>query len=115
MVRFSLTYQDDLRGYGLPAARRLVELRPDQALSQDLLGAVELGLNDLRSAERFLQQALLLDPNYPSVHLHLGQMYLQLEQNGLAVLHLKAASDLGGDGEVGRAARRILERYFGGE
>lgn len=114
VVRFSLTYQDDLRGYGLPAARRLVELRPDQTVGLDLLGAVELGLGDLRSAERFLQQVLEIDPDYSSAHLHLGQVYLQLQQNELAILHLNKASELDGAGEVGKLARRILERYFGG-
>jgi tetratricopeptide (TPR) repeat protein len=114
MVRFSLTYQDDLRGFGLPAARRLVELRPDQASSLDLLGAVDLGLEDLRSAERFLQQALVIDPNYASAHLHIGQVYMQLKQNDLARDHLKKATELDGAGEVGKLARRILERYFGG-
>jgi tetratricopeptide (TPR) repeat protein len=113
-VRFSLTYQDDLRGYGLPAARRLVELRPNAAASLDLLGAVELGMGDLRGAERILQQALQINGDYAAAHLHLGQVYMQLQQNEAAQHHLELAVQLDGSGEVGGAARRILQRYFGG-
>jgi len=114
MARFSLVYGDDLRGYGLPAARRLVELRPNQAASLDVLGAMILELGDPRGAERILQQALLLDGRNPAAHLHLGQVYLQLRQNQSALVHLKRALELDGQGAVGQMAARLLDRYFRG-
>ena len=83
MAQYCLIHQIQLRAVGLPAARQAAVLAPNDPASLDLLGQVLIGLEDLTSAERFLQQALDKDLDFPAAHLHLGQLYLNAEQDGL--------------------------------
>ncbi len=112
-AKFSLTYGVDLRTLGLPAARHLIWLRPKQAVGYDLAGAILMGLGDLRSAERFLQQALLLQSDDALAHYYLGQICLQLSQMDKARDHLRKAIESDRGGSTGQAAQRLLERYLG--
>ena len=112
-ARFSLLYHVDMRGFGLPAARRWVELEPASSQSRDVLASILFQLSDLRGAERILQQVIESDNGFSPAHLHLGQVYIELNQPDLAILQLKTASDLDGDGPDGGLARRLLERFFG--
>jgi Flp pilus assembly protein TadD len=57
-------------------------------------------------AERMLQRALELDPQNPSVHLHLGMLYLQTHNRATAYDHLIHARDLGNSD-----AEAILKQY----
>lgn len=111
-ARFSLTYQVDLSGYGLSAAREAYRLAPEDAEVLDTMGAVFLGLDDLTTAERFLQQALAKDSELASVHLHLGQMYLIQAESEKARDSLLRAAALDEGGGTGLLAQRLLERHF---
>ena len=111
-ARFSLTYQVDLSGYGLSAARQAYRLAPEDAEVLDTMGAVFLGLDDLTTAERFLQQALTKDSELASVHLHLGQMYLIQAESENAHESLLRAAALDAGGGTGLLAQRLLELHF---
>jgi tetratricopeptide (TPR) repeat protein len=115
LAQYCLTNMLELRATGLPAARQAALLAPHDPASQDLLGQVMLGLDDQVSSERFLQQAIDMDLDYPAAHLHLGQLYLRQERLDLAQYQLAlAARQNGGDAETSLLARRLLIRYFGG-
>lgn len=112
-ANFSYTYAYDLRVLGLPAARHLILLAPQQPSGYTLAGAILLSLGDIHGAERFLQQALLVEPDYAPAHFHLGQVYLQRSRMGPARDHLRLAEALDKYGGTAQAARRLLEKYFG--
>jgi tetratricopeptide (TPR) repeat protein len=110
---FSLAYGVDVRALGLPAARHLIWLRPNQAEGYDLAGAILFSLGDLRGAERFLQRALVVESDYALAHYHLGQLCLQLSQMENARHHLRKAIEFDQTGGTAKAAQRLLERYLG--
>jgi tetratricopeptide (TPR) repeat protein len=112
-ARFSLSYSVDLRGLGLPAARRLISILPVDPVGYDLAGAVLAGLGDFRSAERFLHRAIETQTGYAPSYLRLGQVYLQLSDLPWANYYLSQAVRIDPDGETGKAAQRLLERYLG--
>ncbi|MEJ5201677.1 MAG: tetratricopeptide repeat protein [Anaerolineales bacterium] len=116
LVQFCLSQGLLLREEGLPAARQLLVLTPDDPVALDLMGAVLLNLEDLESSERFLQLAIQRDQAFPDAHLHLGQVYLLMEQLDAARYHLKQAIELSEEGDsMWRMAKRLLERNFSGE
>lgn len=114
LAHFSVDYSVDLTHVGLPAARQALQLAPNDPTILDLMGQVFLKLNDLASAERFLQRALQIDRSLAAAHLHLGQVYIQWERPGPALESLTTASRLGANSEVGSLARRLLKQFFPG-
>jgi tetratricopeptide (TPR) repeat protein len=114
LARFSLDYLVNIEGVGLPAAREALQLSPEDPAALDLMGALLLKMGDLLSAERFLQRALSVDISYASVHLHLGQLYIQSNKLDLALEHLNKAERLAGDQSEGVIARRLKEQHFPG-
>jgi tetratricopeptide (TPR) repeat protein len=115
LAQFCVSHGLLVREEGLPAARQLLTLTPDDPAALDLMGAILLSLEDLESSERFLQLALQRDQAFPDAHLHLGQVYLMMEQLDAAHYHLKRALELSEEGDpVWRMAKRLLERSFAG-
>lgn len=112
LARFSIVHEISVREIGLPAAREALQLAPRDASVLDLNGQVLYYLNDLASAERFLQRALENDATYAAAHLHLGQVYLQWQRMDQAQVHLAAAERLNPGGPTALTARRLLDRYF---
>jgi Flp pilus assembly protein TadD len=84
-----------------------VVLDGKDANSMDVLGWL-LTL-DARHAEakRTLDRALELDPQNASAHMHLGMLYLQLNDRVSAYDHIVQARELGS-----REAEVILNQYF---
>jgi len=116
--RFSVDNYLEMREIGLPAARQAVRLAPANADMHDLMGLVLLQLEDETGAERFLQQALQINPTHASAHLHLGQLYLNQEKFPQAAAHLRQARDSSGESQAGvrKIAERLLEQYgFAGQ
>ena len=112
---FSVINFLQLQEVGLPAARTALTLTSNSAQALDLMGRVMIGLEDMVSAERFLQQAIDKDASFAAAQLHLGQLYLQENQPEKAYAPLKIASQLAGsDGMTRMLANRLLDRYFGG-
>ena len=117
LAMFSVDYNYDIRGVGIPAARQAVLLAPESAAALDGMGWALANLDDAATGERFLQQALAADPTYSPANLHLAQIYLNRQQSGEAYDYLKqAAAQTGAGGSLEAAAsetaRRLLEQYF---
>jgi tetratricopeptide (TPR) repeat protein len=111
---FSLTNSIDVAGLALPAARKALQLQPQDVRYKDLLGWVLFTLGDRRSAQRFFDEALRNESNYAMAYLHLGQLYLDEGKSELAYTNLKQAERYAGaDGEIRFLSKRLLERYFG--
>ncbi len=92
---------------GLPAAQQVVLIGKADTTSLDLLGWLLMLASRYTEAERMLARALELDPQNASAHLHLGLLYLQLDQRTLSYDHLVQARDLGNN-----EAEMILKQYF---
>lgn len=108
---FSVNHEYEVREIALPAARRAVQLAPDNPETVDTLGWVLFSLNDLENARRFYLRALQTDPDYAPAHLHLGQLYWREGNTGLARQELELARSLDRDGPSGTQAARLLEDF----
>jgi tetratricopeptide (TPR) repeat protein len=97
----------NIEDIGVPAARQAVVLSEDDANSLDVLGWLLILDASYDGAERMLNRALELDAQNPSVHLHLGMLYLQTNNRASAYDHLIRARDLGNSD-----AEEILKLYF---
>ena len=97
----------NVRGVGVPAAQKAVVLAGQDPASLDVLGWL-LTLDARHAeAERMLHRALELDPQNGPAHMHLGMLYLQMNNRASAYDHLVRARDLGS-----REAEVILNQYF---
>ena len=112
LALFSGQYSFQVEEVGIPAAQQVLELRPDEAASFDLLGWTYLAANVTGLAEGNLLAALRLDPDYAPAHLHLGITYLQMNKLDAAREHLLLAQSLDPEGAEGRAAAQLLALYF---
>jgi tetratricopeptide (TPR) repeat protein len=112
LARFSIDYNSDIRGLGLPAARQALLLVPEDPAALDLLGLAFFQLGDTISAERFLQRAIEKDATFAEAYLHLGQLYIQQQESLLARDYLRQALVLAQEKPVGEMARRLLQQYF---
>jgi tetratricopeptide (TPR) repeat protein len=115
LAEFCFTNEYSMREVGIPAARQAILLAPDDAQSLDLMGWGMLKEGDLTSAERFLQQAVNNDPQSASVHLHLGQLFIEKQQVLQARQELETALQLAGkDSVIGQSAERLMDRFING-
>jgi tetratricopeptide (TPR) repeat protein len=113
--RFCVDNHLEVRDTALPAARQALLLAPANPNMLDLMGLVLMQLEDEHGAERFLQQAIQMDPAHAAAHLHLGQLFLNRSSHSLAIRHLLQARESSGSSpEVPIIAARLLERYYPG-
>ncbi len=112
---FCLRYNMDVEGVGVTAARQAVFLAPNQAAALDVMGWSLMALEDMDAAERFLLRALEQDEKYSPALLHLGQLYLEKNDQELAYLYLlQAAHHAQTDAISAGQAQRLLDQYFPG-
>lgn len=97
----------NIRAVGIPAAERAVALGKNDAASLDLLGWLFFLDKRYMESETRLKQALDVDPQNVSAHLHMAMLYLQTGKREAAYDHLVAARDLGS-----QDAETILKQYF---
>jgi tetratricopeptide (TPR) repeat protein len=97
----------NVRDIGVPAAQKAVILDGDDAASLDILGWLLTLDARYEEADRMLNRALQLDPQNSSAHLHLGMLYLQLNDRVSAYDHLIQARDLGN-----KEAEMVLNQFF---
>jgi len=107
LALFSAQNKVDIETVGISAAKNAILLEKDSADSQDLLGWLFLLDERYTEAEIHLKKALELDPKNAMVHLHLGLLYMQMENHAAAHDHLVIARDLGNTD-----AEAILKQYF---
>ncbi len=112
LASFSLRNSSDLTGSGLLAARRLVELAPQDWQSHDLAGQILMETGDTAGAEALLKRALELDPAQPAPALHLALLYLQAGDRPAAYSYLNRAWAFDPEGPYGQRAARLLQQYF---
>ena len=111
-VEFSIHYDYHIEKIALPVARRLLVQYPENPANLDLMAQVLIQQGDLASAERFLNQALQIDPNYAPAHLHLGVLYILQERREAAYGEFYLAASLAPGSPVAAQAKRLLETYF---
>lgn len=96
-----------IRDVGIPAAQTAVKLAPDDPLALDTLGWTLVLDGRFYEAERFLAQALEVDPQLASAHFHLALLYLETDNADAMREHLVQARDLGS-----KEAEALLKQYF---
>jgi len=97
----------NIRDVGVPAAQKAVVLAGEDPASLDVLGWLLTLDARYEEASRMLTRALELDPGYDSAHLHLGMLYMQINDRTSAYDHLVQARDLGN-----KEAGMVLKQYF---
>lgn len=97
----------NIKDVGVPAAQKAVVLSKQDAASLDVLGWLLLMDARYEESERILTDALELDSQNASAHLHLGLLYLQTDQRASAYDHLIQSRDLGNSD-----ADMVLKQYF---
>jgi len=112
LASFSILYNLDVTGIGLPAARKAAALAPDDPASQDIMGQALLKIGDLNTAERFFERALEHNPEYAPALLHLGILNLHRGETQRAKTYLENALSQAGDGPTGKQAQRLLQAYY---
>lgn len=115
LAEFSIRYDYQVETLGLEAARQAVISRPEDPAALDTMAQVLVKLNDLTSAERFLNRALQADPNFAPALAHLGLVYLFAGNMESARAELLRARELDPDGPAGMQADRFLQRYWPSE
>ncbi len=112
LAAFSITNNVDVDVTGLPAARKLVGLAPDDWQSYDLAGQAEFLLEDYTAAEIYLKKAVQMGPSQAAPVLHLGLVYMQTGDRTSAYSYLNLARTFDPNGPYGWQAGRLLEQYF---
>ena len=112
LASFSVNNLVDVDVTGLPAARKLIGLAPEDWQSYDLAGQAAFLLDDYPSAEDYLKKAIQLAPTQAAPALHLGLVYLQSGVLSSAYSYLNLAKIYDPDGSYGWQAGRLLEQFF---
>lgn len=112
LAAFSFSNELEVSETGLPAARRVLEMRPDEAASYDLMGLGLLAGGDRVNAEKFLLQALERDADYAPAHIHLAQVYiLDGSKREQAAAHLLFVLEHAPDSTYAAIAEKLLKEY----
>ena len=109
LAQSSAQNEFDVFNIGLPAARNAVALAPASAAAFDTLGYCYYLLEDYDFAERFLSQALAIDPGLASIHYHLGLFYAAQSDFESSIASFDRALILDPESRVGQLALRALE------
>jgi tetratricopeptide (TPR) repeat protein len=112
LADFSVNNVVDVDVTGLPAARKLIELAPDDWQSYDLAGQAAFILDEYTSAETYLKKAIQLAPIQAAPAFHLGLVYLQTGDLSYAYSFLNLAETFDPKGSYGWQAGRLLEQFF---
>jgi tetratricopeptide (TPR) repeat protein len=97
----------NIASVAIPAAQKAVAFEKDSVDSLDLLGWLLMLDERYEYSEQVLNRALAVDPKNAAVHLHLGMLYLQMNDRTQAQKYFVTARDLGS-----ADAEAILNQYF---
>ena len=109
---FSAQYGVQVETVGLSAAQMAVELTGDDPFALDTLGWVLTLLERYDEAQDVLEHAISLDPAFAQAYLHLGVLFIQLEDWENARENLSQARDLDQESFTGERAQEFLNQYF---
>ncbi len=77
----------------IPILERIVERDPKQATAYDYLGLSYANLGQLEKAHGYYQEALVIDNGHRGANLHMGQLYLQIDDLPKAEARLEALDE----------------------
>ena len=112
LANFSVKYEYLAREVGLPAARKAVLQSPADPHTLDTMGQVLFFLGDVNTAERYFNQALELDPDFPSAHIHMGLSKMLQGESTAAHQHWEYVISLDPDSAFAEQANRLISTYF---
>jgi tetratricopeptide (TPR) repeat protein len=112
LSRFCIINSVEANTTGLDAARQALILDPKNPSMLDLMGWAFQNMNDLDNAKKFFLQSIQQDDKYAPARLHLGQVYLQLDQNNLAYDQFALVVNLSKDEAILDTTRRLIQNYF---
>ncbi len=100
------------KGENLKEAKQLAEKaaqsNPKEAGYLDTLGWVQYKQEEYAGAEESLKNALTILPEEPTIHYHLGLVYVKLEDKDKGKTHLQKALETGKDFVGVQEARQAL-------
>jgi tetratricopeptide (TPR) repeat protein len=112
LALFCVQYDVDNAKLGMQAALQLLKLAPDDWRSHDIMGQVMMSNGDQRSAEIYFKRAIEIAADQAEPYLHLGYLFLQMEDRADAYDNLIKAQHLDEQGSIGWQAQRLLDQYF---
>ena len=101
-----------LEDVGLPAARKAVELAPDDPFALDALGWAYLSSGRYANAEQTLLDVIKRFPDHLPAHLHLALTYLAQGNRPAAFDKLTYLQTIDPNGAYGELATQLLKQYF---
>ncbi len=108
LARFYADNEYHVADLGLPAARMAAGLDPASAPAADVLGHALLLTDDFVNAEKTLEHAVRLDPNFPNTYYHLGLLYYQQNKRAEARAAFEHTLALDPQGRYGGLALKAL-------
>ncbi len=109
LAQISLEHEYEVSEIALPAARNALALNPLDAPSLDALGYSYYLLGDMKFAEKYLYDAVELDPSLATAQYHLGLLKFHQNESEAAIAAFKLAQELDTDGNIGFLAKRTLD------
>jgi len=85
-------------------AQIALEHNPEDAMSYNLVGWTKAATNDFTEADKYLRQALAMNPNFDAAHLNFGWLYELQGKTALAKEYYKKAYMLGKGASIGNLA-----------
>ncbi len=110
LISFTLDYNFLVETEGLEAARQALLIAPDDAEVNDLMGQIQIRMENYQSAERFLIKASKIQPYSALIQFHLGQLYFLQGENNLSYFYLKNAIEYAQNDALVQAADDLLTR-----
>ncbi len=111
LVQFCLEYNYQMSQIGLPAARRLILLAPNDPAAFDTLGQALYQSGDISNAKRQYHRAISVDAQYAPAYLHLGLVYIQEGKQEKAREMFRLALSLAPGTSTAEHAQRLLQLY----
>jgi tetratricopeptide (TPR) repeat protein len=112
LANFCVQYEYLARDIALPAARKAVLQSPGDPFVLDTMGQVLFLLGDVNTAERYFNQVLAHDPDYPSAHIHMGLSKMLQGESAAAYQHWDYIISLDPDSAYAEQANRLISTYF---
>lgn len=110
LAQFSAANGYDPEDFALPAVDRALALDPEGLETLTTAGYVYLIAGNLIMGEQFLQQALLVDADYPPALLTIAQLYIKKNLFSQARLYLDKAAAQSENPAIAEQAVRLLDR-----
>jgi tetratricopeptide (TPR) repeat protein len=106
LARFYLDFGIGVEQSGLTAARRLLDLSPNDARAHDLMGWAYFLAGEYDRAKASLTRALTIDPRLASAHFHLGRLLAHLGDYDSASEAYRRAANADTEGQLAEQLAR---------